>query len=212
VGEQPGDLTADPSAPDAPPLTRRQRRLLEEELAVSAAGVVPRIAPVTDYTWDREVDRETRLPEPSRPAPVAAPTNLYRDIPSRWGTASVWVIAFMPWITGLCLFAALLLEAWGMTWQQWGALVLPCLLTLAAAQRDARRLRSWGHRQVAHWAWSLLGAPAYLIARTVVLRRSAGLGSAPLWVWLVNLLLTAGAGVYLVTVTGMYLMSEGYTF
>ena len=48
-----------------------------------------------------------------------------------------------------------------------------------------------------------------LIVRTVVVRRNTGLGSAPPWVWLANLLLVDGAVVYLVTVTGMYLANTG---
>ena len=195
---------------EQPQLSRRERRL-EEQAAATAqlAPPAPRIAPISSYSWDREADREPDLPL-SVPLAVVDPVDLYRDIPSRWSSASVWLIAFMPWITALCLFAALLLEAWDtMMWQRWGAVALPYLLTVTAAQRDVKRLRIWRHPQTASWAWSLLGAPVYLIVRTAVVRRNTGLGSAPLWVWLVNLLLVAGAVVYLLTVTGMYLASEG---
>ncbi|WP_104163605.1 DUF2510 domain-containing protein [Cryobacterium sp. N22] len=185
----------------APPLSRRERRALEEEAAGTQALPPPvtRIAPITSYAWDREADRsESR---PSAYVPMAAPeeATLYRDIPSRWSTASVWTIAFMPWIAGVTAAASLVLAWWGSAWWlQLGALALPFLLTLAAAQRDVKRLRSWRHRTVAHWAWSLLGSVAYLIARTVVLRRHAGLGSAPMWVGLANSLLVCGATVWLV--------------
>jgi len=208
--------TPDPSpdpAPDADPdrpLTRRERRLLDEQADATRAlpPPVPRIAPITSYGWDRESEpAEDRFGHtvPLQPADREDPADRYLDIPSRWSSASVWLIAFMPWISVLTAFAALMVAAvapaaW---WWQLGAVLLPFLLTLAAAQRDVLRLRLWRHRTVAHWAWSLLGAPVYLIARTVVLRRHAGLGSAPLWVWLANLLLATGAVVFVLTLVGL---------
>lgn len=211
------DASPRTSAPDASPdadpdrpLTRRERRLLDEQADATRAlpPPVPRIAPITNYGWDRESDpSEDRFGYrmSAQPADREIPADRYLDIPSRWSSASVWLIAFMPWISLLTAFAALMLvavspAAW---WWQLGAVLLPFLLTLAAAQRDVLRLRIWRHRTVAHWAWSLLGAPAYLIARTVVLRRHAGLGSAPLWVWLVNLLLASGAVLYVLTLVGL---------
>ncbi|QYF72391.1 DUF2510 domain-containing protein [Cryobacterium sp. PAMC25264] len=199
-------VDADPDRP----LTRRERRQLDEQADATRAlpPPVPRIAPITSYGWDRESDpTEDRFGYrlPVQPSDREMPADRYLDIPSRWSSASVWLIAFMPWISVLSAFAALMLAAvspaaW---WWQLGAVLLPFLLTLAAAQRDVLRLRIWRHRIVAHWAWSLLGAPAYLIARTVVLRRNAGLGSAPLWVWLVNLLLASGAVVLVLTLVGL---------
>ena len=177
----------------AHPLTRREVRQLEEQAAATLALPPPvtRIAPISNYGWEREAGVRAELP--LRHLPVAEPVHLYRDIPSRWSSASVWVIAFMPWITVVTVFAAMVVatlapRAW---WWWLGALVLPFLLTLAAAQRDVKRLRIWRHTTVAHWAWSLLGPPGYLIARTVVLRRHAGLGSAPLWVWVANLVVVS---------------------
>nr|RZI35029.1 hypothetical protein BJQ95_02599 [Cryobacterium sp. SO1] len=158
-----------------------------------------RIAPITSYAWDRESDRSEKLPPASVPSMAPEEVTLYRDIPNRWSTASVWTIVFMPWIAGVSVVAALVLAWWGSGWWlQLGALALPFLLTLAAAQRDVKRLRSWRHQAVAHWAWSLLGSLGYLIARTVVLRRNAGLGSAPLWVGVANTVLVCGATVWLV--------------
>jgi hypothetical protein len=214
-GRDIGDADAQPGSPDtaqAPdrPLTRRERRLLDEQADATRAlpPPVPRIAPITSYSWDRESEPAQDSFEHTvflQPAGRDDPADRYVDIPSRWSSASVWVIAFMPWISVVAGYAALVValtapRAW---WWQLGALLLPYLLTLAAAQRDVLRLRIWRHRTVAHWAWSLLGAPVYLIARTVVLRRHAGLGSAPLWVWLVNLLLVTGAVVVVLALVGL---------
>jgi len=212
---QPGTSDTPPGTPDAAqapdrPLTRRERRLLDEQADATRAlpPPVPRIAPITSYGWDRESEPAQDSFEHTvslQPAGRDHPADRYVDIPSRWSSASVWVIAFMPWISVVAGYAALVValtapRAW---WWQLGALLLPYLLTLAAAQRDVLRLRIWRHRTVAHWAWSLLGAPVYLIARTVVLRRHAGLGSAPLWVWLVNLLLVTGAVVVVLALVGL---------
>ena len=214
-GRDIGDADAQPGTPDAAqaldrPLTRRERRLLDEQADATRAlpPPVPRIAPITSYGWDRESEPAQDSFEHTvflQPAGRDDPADRYVDIPSRWSSASVWVIAFMPWISVVAGYAALVValtapRAW---WWQLGALLLPYLLTLAAAQRDVLRLRIWRHRTVAHWAWSLLGAPVYLIARTAVLRRHAGLGSAPLWVWLVNLLLVTGAVVVVLALVGL---------
>jgi hypothetical protein len=130
--------------------------------------------------------------------PVDDEVGTSRNTSSRWSTPSVWMLAFTPWLTGACLFAALLLHSRGVRDVfQYGALVLPYLFALACAQYDVQHLRRWGHRRVAHWAWSLLGTPVYLVARTLVLRRRTGIGSAPMWVWLVNLLVVTGTTLLL---------------
>ena len=151
---------------------------------------ISRLAPVSAYGWEREESKTEIAPRWTLPVGHSLE---FTAIPSRWGSVSVWVIAFAPWMSVVAFFVMLLLEGIGaQLWLQYAAVSLPWLITLAAAQRDVKRLSSWGHRTVAPWAWALLGAPAYLIARTVVLRRNAGLGSAPLWVWIANFLLVIG--------------------
>jgi len=157
---------------------------------------VPRFAPVSSYGWEREALKSESAP--LRTLPVGFGPE-YTAVPSRWSSFSVWVIAFTPWIT-LMAFAAVLLLMNGQIWLQWGAVALPWLITLAAAQRDVKRLRRWGHQKLASWTWALLGAPAYLIARTVVLRRNTGIGSAPLWVWIANFLLVGGLIAFAIVV------------
>ncbi|GAB3128273.1 DUF2510 domain-containing protein [Glaciibacter psychrotolerans] len=147
----------------------------------------PRIAPVSQYSWEREEDKTHRVQHWGIAAEAHAE---YTAIPSRWGTLSVWLIAFTPWWeVGCAVIVATVLEN---VWLECGALILPWLLTIVWAQRDGARLRAWGHRNVPRWPWALLGAPGYLIARTVVLRRNTGIGSPPLWVWIANLLIVGG--------------------
>ncbi|MGO4692278.1 DUF2510 domain-containing protein [Glaciibacter sp. 2TAF33] len=161
------------------------------------------------------------LPTPvarvARVAPVeaggmpAAPDDVseYRTGPGSWSTASVWLIAFTPWLTLLALAAALLMYAWGVReWLQYAAISVPWLFTVACAQRDVQRLHSWGHAAVASGAWSLLGAPVYLIARTVVLYRHTGVGAPPLWMWLANLLAVAGTCLLLYIALGPEFVTE----
>lgn len=166
---------------------------------------ISRLAPVSAYGWAREESKTEIAPRWTLPVGHSLE---FTAIPSRWGSVSVWVIAFAPWMSVVAFFVMLLLEGIGaQLWLQYAAVSLPWLITLAAAQRDVKRLSSWGHRTVAPWAWALLGAPAYLIARTVVLRRTAGLGSAPLWVWIANFLLVVGLGVFIVVVFAAVLAS-----
>lgn len=125
------------------------------------------------------------------------PTIQRRVVATRWSTASVWLLAATPWLTLAALVAALaLFEPWSL--QAIGVFVLPYLFGLLFAQQDASRLRDLGHEHPARVAWALLGAPVYLIARTVVLARTVHAGSPPLWVWLVNAIVVAGGCAALV--------------
>jgi hypothetical protein len=107
----------------------------------------------------------------------------------RWGTLWVWLLAASPWLTfvpGLFAFHSFITYS-APEWH-WMVLVLvPYLLVVGMAIFDVKQLRQW-HTGVAHWTWSLLGAPIYLIARYVVLRRRGVVGSAPMWVALANVL------------------------
>lgn len=98
-------------------------------------------------------------------------------------TASSWVIVFMPLLTiiGLLAVMAAIEEVPG-----FGIAGLPdelllisiavafYLITVLLAVADGRRLYSNGLDFAAHWTWSLLSAPIYLIARSVSVRREVG--------------------------------------
>jgi Protein of unknown function (DUF2510) len=47
---------------------------------------------------------------------------------------------------------------------------------------DAAALRRLGYPRRFHWAWSFLWSLVYVIGRSVVVKRQAGRGSAPMWV------------------------------
>jgi hypothetical protein len=136
---------------------------------------------------------------PTQPEVPASNVDAYAARPAAtvnpglpWGTVSVWVLAFSPWLTMASVIAAFWSAvADGETSYYWVPILLvPHALTVGLAVLDARRLREWQHPRVPHWAWSVLGAPAYLIARSVALRGTTIRGSVPLWVALGNIVLT----------------------
>lgn len=110
---------------------------------------------------------------------------VFRDIPSRWGTASVWLIALSPILQTVAV-VLILLATWASGFNFGvliAAMLVPPLLMIAWAYRDRARLESFGYDAPAHWAWMLLSPLAYLIVRTIVVRKVARVGSAPLWTY-----------------------------
>lgn len=171
------------------PSRRDQRDQRDRRSTVEAAPPpppTPLIAPVTSFDWSTETEK-AGAPR----ARVTERVDEYRFVPSRWGTVSVWLIAFDPWLAVVFVVATALFIPVAVVESSTNAVfavyALPYLCVLFCALRDYARLRAFGHRHVAHWAWALLGELAYLIARTVVLRRHTGIGSPPLWVYLVNM-------------------------
>jgi hypothetical protein len=67
------------------------------------------------------------------------------------------------------------------------ALVLgvPWLVGIVLSAVDYRTLRNGGMEHPAHWLWSLLGAPVYLVARLVATVRESGTGFGPVLTYLV---------------------------
>lgn len=191
----------------APASRRAQRTSASTQTTIAPPPPTPLIAPVTAFDWGHEVDKDS-----SRFARVMERVDEYRFIPSRWGTVSVWLLASTPWFALVYVFIVFLLIGLGVAeYLLYATLALPTLVTLALAQRDRKRLLAWGHRTVAHWAWSLLGALAYLIARSVVLRTQTGVGSLPLWIWIINLFAVAGAYLLLLLIPlGAFLATQAY--
>jgi hypothetical protein len=60
-------------------------------------------------------------------------------------------------------------------WISYGAIVLFAYLDVVA-------LRKLGYARQFHWAWAFLWSLVYVIGRSVVVKRQAGRGSAPMWV------------------------------
>lgn len=126
-----------------------------------------------------------------------APDEAIRPTATRKATVSSWFIAAMPLFAGILSVSAVKgqenypryvpaeLEWWMLVV---GAIAVLYLVTLVLAIADQRKLDWAGYNQPAHWAWALLGAPVYLLIRTVSVKRETGRISGLLLVWL---LLTA---------------------
>lgn len=99
-------------------------------------------------------------------------------------TAPVWIIALVPLL--LLVLSLLLLLGFGSSLNMW---VTPAIwlisyvfvVILAIADRAALGRAGYEHR--ANWAWALLTAPVYLIARSMSLAKVGPLGFAPVLVW-----------------------------
>ncbi|MHC5796383.1 DUF2510 domain-containing protein [Lacisediminihabitans sp. FW035] len=123
--------------------------------------------------------------------------------PTRWNTGGAWALSATPLIavvSGIGIaFAAI--------FSVWLALViafLPLFWMIAAATRDRSTLDSFGYRRLPSRWWLLLGPLGYLIARTVVVGRQSGRGSAPLlWFVGISAALTVISIVLRLLVTGM---------
>lgn len=157
-----------------------------------------------------------------RVKPMPADDETVTEAPARvwpWSTLSVWAIVGTPYLAAVALaFAFALSNAAAPVWQVGAVLALPYIWAVLFAPLDELRLRRWGYLHTANWAWVFLTAPAYLVARTIVLQRNAGVGSATLWMWVVNVLLViialgafvmlSGPAITVDEVVGMFTFSS----
>jgi hypothetical protein len=99
-------------------------------------------------------------------------------------TAPVWIIALLPLVQlvgGLLILLGIgAVSSMAVTI---ALLVAPYIVVVLLAIADQAMLKRMGHEHTAHWAWAILSAPVYLIARSMALSRTGGLGLAPLLVW-----------------------------
>jgi hypothetical protein len=139
--------------------------------------------------------------------PLAEPAGVSTDAARPWGTVWVWLLAFMPWVVAAGIVLAIVLlfaNALSITlvvpeWFWVPLLIVPYLLSVAFAAGDAAQLRARQHPLVAPWTWAFLGAPVYLVARSMALDSRIPRRLRPMWVGLVNMTLatlttTAGLG------------------
>ncbi|KQW06255.1 hypothetical protein ASC66_06935 [Leifsonia sp. Root4] len=154
------------------------------------------------YDWQRETERHAPMPS----ATPRVEQWQVRDVPGRSGTAAVWLLAFTPYLS-LPLLAAADALTRGTSLDGGNSAVLFAGLALyalvfALATRDNTVLARRGHGRRAQPSWALLGALPYLIVRSVNVRRETGVGTVPLWIWVVNLLCAAALISTAATVTG----------
>ncbi|TFB55010.1 DUF2510 domain-containing protein [Cryobacterium tagatosivorans] len=100
----------------------------------------------------------------------------------------LWAIALLPVVSFLALTSAETaspLLGWGISI---GSVLLAFL--------DRRQLLRDGLDQPFHWAWAILSPGAYVVGRSVTVRRRTGASLAPMWVWAAIMV------VYVLTVFG----------
>ncbi|MHC5796767.1 DUF2510 domain-containing protein [Lacisediminihabitans sp. FW035] len=99
-------------------------------------------------------------------------------------TASVWIIALIPLL--LLVVSLLLLLGFGSSLNMWvtpAIWALSWIVVVILAITDRAALGRAGYEHRASWAWALLTAPIYLIARSMSLAKVGPLGFAPVLVW-----------------------------
>ncbi|HWH27100.1 MAG TPA: DUF2510 domain-containing protein [Pseudolysinimonas sp.] len=133
------------------------------------------------------------------------------DFTPRATTGPVWVIALMPLLILVLGLLFLLSGMAGSASPIFIALivVLPYLATVGLAIIDRQTLKRHGFQHTAHWAWSFLTAPVYLITRLASVVRETGRGFGPLLTWGAFGLLTVGS---LVAVPGLVIAMSPSTF
>ena len=99
-------------------------------------------------------------------------------------TPFVWIIALIPLIqlVGLLLVVSAVEVSIAMPFLA-SIAIGPYIASIPLAIADHHHLLKMGQQQPAHWAWSLLTAPAYLVARAIAASREYGKGLTPLLVW-----------------------------
>ena len=131
--------------------------------SVAAARVPAEITPDDDLPFTPRARSLTRMP-------------IY--------TAPVWIIALVPLL--LLVVSLLLLLGFGSSLTMW---VTPAIwasswiVVVILAITDHAALGRAGYEHRASWAWALLTAPIYLIARSMSLAKVGPLGFAPVLVW-----------------------------
>jgi hypothetical protein len=56
-------------------------------------------------------------------------------------------------------------------------------VSVLLAYLDHKRLLRDGFDRPFHWAWTFFTGGVYVIGRSIIVRRRAGRGQAPIWVW-----------------------------
>jgi hypothetical protein len=166
------------------------------------AFVTPRDVPTTGRGAGSPITVESPVGSPvetsAATAPATAPavsvptqTGPYERVPEQHSpaartiyTAPVWIIALVPLL--LLVVSLLLLLGFGSSLNMW---VTPAIwasswiVVVILAITDHAALGRAGYEHRASWAWALLTAPIYLIARSMSLAKVGPLGFAPVLVW-----------------------------
>ncbi|MBX3093925.1 MAG: DUF2510 domain-containing protein [Cryobacterium sp.] len=146
-------------------------------LGLGAAATLDEDSAGGRYEWSRESRAFDTFPGSAMPVSIAPRTPVTATVVTN--TASSWTIVFMPLLAIAGIVAVMMVIASVPALRVAGfpselllasVAVAFYLVTVLFAIGDNRRLYSNGLDQPPHWAWSLLSAPIYLIARLVAVR------------------------------------------
>lgn len=140
------------------------------------------------FNWAPSIDPRT---DPQYQAYLKAQTAPHTKATNN---GAVWMIALIPLIQ--LVLSLLTITAIGTTAASGIMAVIwlaPYPITIGLAALDRHNLKKTGHEKTAHWLWSLLTAPIYLIARAIAAIRESGGGFGPVLVWFALGLLQIGA-------------------
>ncbi|PPL19780.1 DUF2510 domain-containing protein [Microterricola pindariensis] len=137
----------------------------------------------------------------------------------------IWAIVLMPLVSLLLLFTwdfrsflqfvlenpdvseATLLMNPGYALMTLGSWALAAALIVFAVL-DWRWLGRQGYPRRFHWAWAILSSFVYVIGRSIVVKRQAGRGLAPIWVALaVNVITAVAAIAWVFAIIDMFISS-----
>lgn len=130
------------------------------------------------------VDLETTRPRRRRESDRAVVSDAIEPR-QRVYTASVWLMATMPFTQALLIFVVFTsLPPESSAWTRGLTLVFPFILYAALAGQDTRLMALAGHLRTAPWVTALLVPPVYLAVRSARIGRTTGAIAWPLYVWL----------------------------
>lgn len=201
--------------PQAPVLRAPKPLTTQPNNSADAASIENISAPAgaAEYAWSREASERKDITANTRGMSAASAFRATqwsaRSKPTSPHTVSVWMIAFIPYVQLVTTVAVLVLLSAGEMRLITVSIVF-YLLTFLLAIRDSTVLRRLGYDRPPQSAWALLGPLAYLIARTVAIKRELDIMTSPLWVWIFNVVVCAclAAGLAL-TIGRQYLQLVG---
>jgi hypothetical protein len=146
-------------------------------------------------TFPPPVAQTPMFPMPMTQAPVSQTAVLQTPgvqtlaPPGNWNTVSSWFVAASPafFAVAYILEFPILAAQSDLSFRSGaiaGASFIPFLVAVIFATVDRHALKKRGYSLPASVWWMLLTPLAYLIVRTLKLRREVGRGSGPLWVWI----------------------------
>ena len=167
------------------------------DLATAPAGWYPDPSGSGQRWWDGRQWTGYATPLDPPPYGTVAQARVAEGTPVH--TPWIWLLLLIPVLAGLPVFgwdleSYLMESASGSA----SATVTPLLdpwyllaivfgwigygLTVWFAYLDSAALRRLGYARRFHWAWAFLSFLVYVIGRSVVVKRQAGHGTAPMWV------------------------------